>query len=119
MMDRDIAIGSAAQDVIHDFMEYQESHRRFQRIAGLKSVQNAHECVSGAVDKLGRLVRHVKHNGRNDPRPDFPKGAGEAFAGIMAYLDMIMQGLDVSDSDFVEGFSAELMKSVSQHSKEG
>jgi len=115
MMDKDIAIGSAVHDVIESYMEYQESFRRYKRLAGLKPIENAHECVSGTVDKLGRLTRHVKHNGRNDPKPNFPSDAVQSFAGILAYADMIMEGLDINDQQFVEGFAAELMKGVKQH----
>lgn len=117
-MDKDIAIGSAAHDVIEDFMEYQRSFRRYKRLAGLNPIENAHECVSGAVDKLGRLTRHVKHNGRNDPKPNFPQDAVESFVGLLAYTSMIMDGLNVPDSQFVEGFASELMKGVKQHGKD-
>ena len=108
-------IGDAARQVITDLMEYQRSFRKFQKMVGLGPIPNKHEPVSGCVDKLGRLTRHVKHNDRNDPKPDFPHAAVRAYAGLLAYLDIIMEELDISDADFVEGFSQELMKSAEQH----
>lgn len=107
--------GAAAGQVIEDFVEYQRSFRKFKDIVGLKPIPNKHEPVSGCVDKLGRLTRHVKHNDRNDPKPDFPHAAVRAVAGVLAYLDMIVEDMDISEADFVEGFSQELMKSVDQH----
>jgi len=101
--------------VITLFLTYQQEFREFKELAGLKPIENTHECVSGAVDKLGRLTRHVKHNLRNDPKDSFPLDAVESYQGILAYLDLIIESFNLTDDQIRDGIMSELQKSIKQH----
>jgi len=106
-----------AHRTISRFIDYQKAFREFKKVTGLKPIENTHECVSGAVDKLGRLTRHVKHNIRNDPKDSFPQDAIESFEGCLAYLDLIMESFNLSEEQVRDSMLTELMKSVKQHTK--
>jgi len=103
---------------IKKYILFQQEFRAFKDAANLKKLENVHEPVSGIVDKLGRLVRHVKHNDRNDPKPNYPDDAAESFQGILSYLDMIMENFDdLSEEELTDGMLREMLKSVKQHTK--
>jgi len=118
MSAEEIVVQSAMHDVVEAYMDYRDVFRRFRMMVGLRPTNDAHECVSGVVDKLGRLTRHVKHNGRNDPKDSFPGDAVESFAGAIAYMDLIMESFDISDKEVMDGMMSELKKSVRQHAKD-
>jgi len=107
-----------AYRAIKKYILFQREFRIFKQEANLKKLENVHEPVSGIVDKLGRLVRHVKHNDRKDPKPNYPEDAAECFQGVISYLDMIMENFDdMSEDQLVDGMLKEMMKSVKQHTK--
>ena len=107
-----------SHNVIDKFISFQQAFRAFKKRAGLKNIDNVYEPVAGICDKLGRLVRHVKHNARDDPKDSFPEEAVESVMGIIAYLDLIIGNLDLDENELSTWMVSEMMKAVYQHGEE-
>jgi len=104
-----------AKDVVHIFNEFLSGYNHWRKSNNLSgSISNVHEIISSMTDKLGRIARYVKHQERNDPKPDWPKGMTTEMAGLLIYMIMLKNHYDV---DISKGMISELKKAVSQHSK--
>jgi len=104
-----------AKDVVYLFNNFLSGYDKFRKDNGLSgSVDNVYEVLTAMADKLGRICRQVKHQERNDPKPDWPKGMTTEMAGLMVYMIMLKNFYDVDISD---GMKIELDKAVEQHSK--
>ena len=104
-----------ARLVAKDFASFMESLRDFRRLAGLGKLSDDMGTILaavGATDKVARVSRYVKHQIREDPKPDFPDGMSSEMFGVVVYLDLIATRYNV---DMTEGIVAELLKGASQH----
>ena len=89
-------------------------YKTFRKTHGLKDCPpNPLEIVNGLTDKVGRIARLVKHNYRDDPKPDWEASMQQQLAGVFNYLLMCeaYHGLD-----FTEGFKAELTHAIGEWS---
>ena len=77
-------------------------------------IDNAYEITTSLADKVGRICRQVKHQERNDPKPDWPDGMMEDMAGVLAYLIILKNHYNI---DISEGMRQEFEKAVEQHSR--
>jgi len=101
-------------NVIKDFNRFLESYESWRKLNGLSgSIDNAHEIISAMTDKLGRIARQVKHQERNDPKPDWPNGMTIEMAGLLIYMIILQSRYNVDISD---GMKEELEKAIKQHS---
>ena len=96
----------------YDFLGMYELFRLQNNLSG--SISNVHEIISSMTDKLGRIARYVKHQERNDPKPDWPDGMATEMAGLLVYMVMLKNHYDISIS---KDMKIELEKAVSQHNK--
>ena len=102
-------------DVVESFNRFLDTSCRFRVAYGLsETLDNPYEILTGMTDKLGRICRYVKHQERNDPKPDWPDGMAEEMAGLIAYLILLKDyyGLEIY---LFRGMTKELMKAVEQH----
>ena len=102
-----------ADDVARNFQHFLNSYDYWRKQNGLSgSIDNVHEIISAMTDKLGRIARQVKHQERNDPKPDWPDGMTEEMTGLMIYMIMLKNHYGV---DIFKGMRKELNKAVEQH----
>jgi len=102
--------------VISHFSDFLYEYREFKNLVGLpKTLDNPLESVTGACDKVGRLIRYVKHNTRNDPKPDWERLMQEEMFGAIAYLVILME--ESGFEDISAGMKTELLKAAEQHAK--
>ena len=106
-----------ASDVVRNFQHFLNSYDYWRNQNGLSgSIDNVHEIISSMTDKLGRIARYVKHQERNDPKPDWPDGMTIEMAGLIVYTIILKNTYGV---DIFKGFKAELEKAAKQHSNKG
>jgi hypothetical protein len=102
-----------SNDVARSFQRFLTDYELFRKNNGLTDViENPYEIIAGMTDKLGRIVRQVKHKERNDEKPNWPEGATEAIWGLLAYTIMLK---DHYDFDVSEGIRNELQSAVEQY----
>ena len=102
-----------AEDVAYRFAEFQYAYEEFRRQNGLDGLANVFETCTSMADKLGRVCRYVKHNERNDPKPDWEEKMGEEASGLIVYLMLLF---DRYGADIHDGMVVELNKAIKQHS---
>jgi len=103
------------KDVVNSFNIFLTNYEEWRIEHGLSGkITNVYEILAALTDKLGRVCRQVKHQERNDPKPDWPEGMTTEMAGLLIYLILLKNNYNV---DMAEGMCNELQKSVSQHSK--
>lgn len=98
------------------FQNFLAVNSLFRQANGLdvKTIDNPHEILVGAFDKLARASRQVKHFERNDPKPDWPDAIAEDITGALTYMLML---LDKYGVDIGKGMVAELSKAADQHAE--
>lgn len=92
---------------------FMESYKDFRKSQGLADCPpNPLEIMNGFADKVGRIARLVKHNHRNDPKPDWEVTMEKELAGVFNYILMCAayHGLD-----FPRGFQTELSHALDDH----
>jgi len=104
--------------VANAFNAFLDTYRDFRVDHSLdfKKMDNIYEAIAGALDKLGRCGRQIKHFERNDAKPDWPVGLTENATGLLIYLVMMVGQYDL---DWKEGMVKELNKAVEQHADKG
>ena len=98
--------------LFHRFLSGYDKWREDNNLSG--SIENVHEIISSMTDKLGRIARYVKHQERNDPKPDWPDGMTTEMAGLLIYMIMLKNHYNV---DILNGMKIELEKAIEQHSR--
>ena len=102
--------------VAKDFVQFQKSMADFRMVAELRDLpdDDVETLLSamGAVDKAARVGRYVKHQVRNDPKPDFPDGMVQEMVGAIVYFDLLAKKYGV---DMQPGIVSELLKAANQH----
>lgn len=94
-----------------NFIDTYEAWRLRNGLSG--NIANVFEITTSIADKAGRICRYVKHQERNDPKPDWPEGMTTEMAGVLVYLMILKNNYGV---DLLEGMRIELEKAVDQHS---
>ena len=103
------------KDVVDAFNNFLEEYELFRIDNGLSAkIDNVYEITTSIADKGGRLCRYVKHNERNDPKPDWENIIPEESSGLLVYLIILANRYGL---DFSEGMLKELNKAVEQHGK--
>jgi len=92
------------------FLQHYKAFRKFHELAD--HPDSALEIMNGFADKVGRVARLVKHNHRNDPKPDWEKIMAKELAGIYNYILMCASYHGV---DLREGFETELKHDIADH----
>jgi hypothetical protein len=104
----------SSKDVIDGFNDFLDTYDEFRNAHGLSgSISNVHEIIASMTDKLGRIARYVKHQERNDPKPDWPEGMTTEIAGLLVYMIILKNFYNV---DISKGMKIELEKAIEQHS---
>ena len=102
-------------ELAREFKNFLFIYDIFRKEQGLSAnLKNVFEITSSMSDKLGRICRYVKHQERNDPKPDWPEGMTTEMAGLLLYMILLMNYYQV---DITNGIRLELEKSVEQHAK--
>ena len=102
--------------VISKFSDFLTEYKEFKKLVGLpETLKNPLESVVGASDKVGRLIRYVKHNIRQDPKPDWERLMQEEMFGAIAYLVILME--ESKFDDISVGMRTELIKAAEQHAR--
>ena len=102
-------------NVVSDFNKFLKSYDIWRDFNGLSgSIDNVHEIVSAMTDKLGRIARQVKHQERNDPKPDWPDGMTSEMVGLLICMIILKNKYNV---DISKGMKTELEKAIEQHSE--
>ena len=103
------------EELISEFKTFLLIYDIFRKEQGLSAnLENVFEITTSMQDKLGRICRYVKHQERNDPKPDWPEGMTMEMAGLLVYMIILLNYYDVDISD---GMRLELKKALKQHVK--
>jgi len=103
-----------ANDVIYRLEQFIMYYDMWRWKKGLSAnIENTYEITTSLADKVGRICRQVKHFERNDPKPDWPHGIVEDMAGIITYMVILKNRLELNDVS--DGFLSEMKKAVEQH----
>lgn len=104
---------STPEKVVGAFNSFLHDYDVFREANGLSgSINNVYEILAAMTDKLGRIARQVKHQERNDPKPDWPDGMTIEMAGLVIYMIILKNYYNV---DISEGMKQELEKAIEQH----
>jgi len=102
-------------DLTNDFQNFIDTYEAWRLRVGLDgTIDNVYEILAAMSDKLGRICRYVKHQERNDPKPDWPEGMTTEMTGLLAYMILLKNHYNV---DLVKGMGLEFDKAVEQHGK--
>jgi len=105
-----------AEEVVKIFKEFDLLYSIFRKDNNLaNNIDNVFEISSAMSDKLGRICRYIKHQERNDPKPDWPDGMTTEMSGLLIYMMMLLSYYKI---DIGKGMELELNKAVQQHSEE-
>jgi len=105
-----------AEKVVNAFKEFDFLYSAFRQDNKLAdNIDNVFEITSAMSDKLGRICRYIKHQERNDPKPDWPDGMTIEMSGLLLYMMMLLSYYKI---DIGKGMELELNKAVQQHRKE-
>lgn len=107
-----IDMTTARADTVDKYAEFLREYQAFRECVGLSDSIDSGEGFKGAIDKLGRLAREIKHFERNDPRENWVEEAEDAAAGLIVYIVLLVQGQGLST---VDGLRRELAKAAMQH----
>jgi len=106
----------SAEKVAKTFSAFLKLYRTFKDMHGLSGKSShPYEPIVGIVDKAGRCSRYIKHNVRNDPKPNWEVNMQGEMAGVLAYLVMMITDVDFTNIE--DGMIEELKKAVRQHAK--
>jgi type II secretory ATPase GspE/PulE/Tfp pilus assembly ATPase PilB-like protein len=104
-----------SDDVARSFQKFLMDYEVFKNENGLTDIiENPYEILAGMTDKLGRIVRQVKHKERDDAKPDWPEGAVESIWGLIAYTIMLK---DYYNFDVFKGIENELSSAIEQYGR--
>lgn len=102
-------------DLTSSFQKFIDTYEAWRLRAGLSGkIDNVYEILAAMSDKLGRICRYVKHQERNDPKPDWPEGMTTEMAGLLIYMMILKNYYDI---DLLKGLAIETDKAVRQHKK--
>jgi hypothetical protein len=73
---------------------------------------DAKDMTLALMAKAGNIARLVKHEQRNDPKPDYLNGLERDMFGSIAYMTVIAARYGI---EFDDGMAAELLSAVEQH----
>jgi hypothetical protein len=99
--------------VLDKFDELNCALHDLRKLAGLAEFpDNPLEIMNGITDKVGRVARLVKHNHRNDPKPDWQDTMADELAGVFNY---ILMAAGCHELDLMGGFERELKHALEDH----
>ena len=103
-------------NVVESFEKFLLDYNLLRKMSGLdkNKISNVHEILTGMTDKHGRICRYIKHQERQDPKSDWPKGMTGAMVGYIIYALMLLEHYNV---DIKEGMIEELNEAIKQHRK--
>ena len=103
-------------NVVESFERFLLSYNLLRKMSGMdkNKIKNVHEILTGMTDKHGRICRYIKHQERNDPKTDWPKGMTMAMTGLLVYMIMLLEHYDI---DIKEGMINELNEALKQYKK--
>ena len=103
-------------NVVESFEKFLLDYNLLRKMSGLdkNKISNVHEILTGMSDKHGRICRYIKHQERQDPKSDWPKGMSSAMVGYIIYALMLLEHYNI---DIKDGMLEELNEAIKQHRK--
>ena len=104
---------TSVDNVVDSWLNFLETYKDFREDNGLsKADYSGFEICTSLSDKHGRICRQIKHQEREDPKPDWPVGMEEAIAGYIIYVEML---LEKYGCDMAQGLRNEIESALNQY----